>query len=101
MKTNFWQNVAFALATTGMVVSAPVEARTHHHDHRHYRHVRKNPGHGHCLRFNKTTGAITGGVGGAVLGKAIFGGPVGLLAGAAAGAFAGNKLARNGRKHCR
>ena len=51
-------------------------------------------------RFNKTTGSIAGGVGGALLGHAILGGPGGLLVGAAAGGIAGHELAHNRRKHC-
>lgn len=98
MKSNGYKAALLGLAAAGMATSVPVEAKTHH---RTYHHVRKDPGHGHCLRFNKTTGAIAGGAGGAILGKVILGGPVGIVAGAAGGALAGHALARNGRKRCR
>lgn len=54
-----------------------------------------------CLRFNKTTGAIAGGAGGALLGKVILGGTTGLVVGAAAGGIAGHSLAKNGKKRCK
>ena len=94
MKITALHKLAVGVAVAGLVVSVPAEARSRHH----YRH---DPGHGKCLRFNKTTGAIAGAAGGAVLGKVIFGGPVAVIGGAAAGGIAGNKLAHNGRKHCR
>ena len=82
-------------ALASLSLATPAEAR------RTYNGTARDPGHGHCLRFNKTTGAVAGGVGGALLGKAIFGGPVGVVAGAAAGGLGGHALAHNGRKRCR
>lgn len=82
----------FALAALGMVSAVPAEARSRHHH--------GDPGHGKCLRFNKTTGAVAGAAGGAVLGNVLIGGPVATIGGAAVGGIAGHKLARNGRKHC-
>lgn len=93
MSQSFARTTVMALAVAGLAVSAPVDAKVHHRHH-------ADPGHGKCLRFNKTTGAIAGGVGGALIGKAVFGGPVAIIGGAAAGAVAGHKIARNGRKHC-
>lgn len=81
-----------ALVVPALVLSAPADARHRVH--------RGDPGHGRCLRFNKTTGAATGAVGGAVLGNVLIGGPVATIGGAAAGGIAGHKLARNGRKRC-
>lgn len=81
-----------ALAALALLAAPQAEARTRHH--------RGDPGHGRCLRFNKTTGAATGAVGGAVLGNVLIGGPVATIGGAAAGGIAGHKLARNGRKRC-
>lgn len=97
MRNTILHNLVFGMAIAGLAVSTPVEARhrTVHH------HVHRDPGHGKCLRFNKTTGAVAGAAGGAVLGKVIFGGPVAVIGGAAAGGIAGHKLAHNGRKHCR
>jgi hypothetical protein len=94
MRVTFLHRAALGVAAAALAMSQGVDAR--HHVSRH-----GDPGHGHCLRFNKTTGAIAGAAGGAVLGKVIFGGPVAIVAGAAAGGIAGHKLARNGRKHCR
>lgn len=107
MKVPFLRNTAFSLAAAGLALAPAVEAKqppTHHHVAKHHRHkkvAKSDPGHGHCLRFNKKTGALAGAVGGAVLGKVIFGGPIAIVGGAAAGGLAGNKLARNGKKHCR
>lgn len=80
-----------ALAIAGLSVANPALAS----------HKGKDPGHGHCLRFNKTTGAIAGAVGGGLLGKAVIGGTGGVLVGAAAGGVAGHSLAHNRRKKCR
>ncbi len=93
MKKFSFPVAALALAGASLVVSSPADAR------RHYRGYAR--GHGHCLRFDKTTGAVAGGVGGALLGGALIGGTGGTLAGAAAGALGGHALAHNGRKHCR
>ncbi|MDE2341277.1 MAG: hypothetical protein KGL21_09485, partial [Alphaproteobacteria bacterium] len=78
--------LVLVLAVNGL--DSPAFAR--HHAHRHH----------HCVRFNKTTGAVTGIVGGGLLGKAVLGGPAGMLVGAAAGGIAGHGLAKNRRKHC-
>ena len=84
---------ALALAGTSLMVSSPAEARRHYRGHA--------SGHGHCLRFDKTTGAVAGGVGGALLGGALIGGTGGTLGGAALGALGGHALAKDGRKNCR
>ena len=91
---------ALGFAAAALTISPAVEAKQQS-KHPVSRHSRNDPGHGHCLRFNKATGAIAGAAGGAVLGKVIFGGPVAIVAGAAAGGIAGHKLARNGKKRCR
>ena len=92
---------AIPMAIMGLGLSSPAEARYHHHHHHHHHHYRyARSGHGHCLRFNKTTGTVAGAVGGGVLGHAIIGGPGGLLVGAAAGGIAGHELAHNRRKRC-
>ncbi len=93
-------------AIAGLGLAVPVQAQPHEQpqqqqsSHHHYRH-RSDPGHGKCLRFNKTTGAIAGAAAGGVLGKVVLGGTGGLLVGAAAGGLAGHHFAHNGRKHCR
>ena len=103
------KSIAFARAITAAVIglgvtasatAEPYRGEYYHHHHRHYEYYARD-GHGHCLRFNKTTGTIAGvGVGG-LIGNAVVGGTGGLLVGAAAGGLAGHELARNGRKHCR
>ena len=97
MKSTLVHRATFGLAAASLALAPAAEAK---HVRHHVAH-RGDPGHGHCLRFNKTTGAIAGAAGGAVLGKVLFGGPVAVVAGAAAGGIAGHKLARNGRKNCR
>ena len=94
MKRNVLSRAACLVAVAGLLATVPADART-----RHYHHHR-DPGHGRCLRFNKTTGAIAGAAGGAVLGKVVFGGPVAVVGGAAAGGLLGHHLAHNRRKHC-
>lgn len=83
------KRLAGALALSALSLSAAVPAQAEH--------ARSKK----CLRFNKTTGAIAGGAGGALLGKAILGGTTGLVVGAAAGGIAGHSLAKNGKKRCR
>lgn len=83
---------AAIIAIAGLSLAGPAEARHRHH---------RDPGHGHCLRFNKTTGTVAGAVGGGLLGKAVLGGTGGTLVGAAAGGVAGHELAHNRRKRCR
>jgi uncharacterized protein YcfJ len=84
-------------ATTAF--SAPAEA---HHRHHHRTYARED--HGHCLRFDKTTGTVTGAVAGGLLGNTIAGHhnrTAGTFIGGAAGGLAGHELANNHRKHCR
>ena len=103
MKQPIRLGCSMALITLGLGLSAQAGAQDHRwHEYRHHHHrYYHREGHGHCLRFNKTTGTIAGvGVGG-VVGHAVIGGPGGLLVGAAAGGLAGHELAHNGRKHCR
>lgn len=93
MKHSAFGAVVFTLAAASLGLASPAAASTHHR--------RADPGHGHCLRFNKATGTAAGAVAGGVLGKVLLGGTGGVLAGAAAGGLAGHELAHNGRKRCR
>jgi hypothetical protein len=86
-----------ALAILGLSLAGPAQA----HSRRWHEYHDARDDHGHCLRFNKTTGTVAGAVGGGLLGHAIVGGPGGLLVGAAAGGLAGHELSHNRRKHCR
>lgn len=56
-----------------------------------------------CRHSSGTTGLIVGGAGGALVGKAVLGGPVGIVAGAVGGAFAGRAIDRTitAKKRCR
>ncbi|MET0360118.1 MAG: hypothetical protein ABW048_00040, partial [Sphingobium sp.] len=83
MKLAFTRSAILAIVATGLVVSAPADARKKHHSQ-----VSKKNDHGNCLRFNKTTGAVAGAVGGGLLGRAVVGGTGGTLLGAAAGGVA-------------
>ena len=85
------------LAVLGLSLAGSAQA----HSRRWHEHHDARYDHGHCLRFNKTTGTIAGAVGGGLLGRAAFGGTGGMLVGAAGGGLAGHELAHNGRKHCR
>ncbi len=97
MKRTYGQAAIMALVATGLVVSAPADARKRHRT----TYVSKKNDHGNCLRFNKTTGSVAGAVGGGLLGGAVLGGGTGgTLLGAAAGGLAGHELATNRRKRC-
>lgn len=62
------------------------------------RHAYRN-----CRHSSGTTGLIAGGATGALVGKAVLGGPVGIVAGAVGGAFAGRAIDRTitAKKRCR
>ncbi|MBV9512226.1 MAG: glycine zipper 2TM domain-containing protein [Caulobacteraceae bacterium] len=64
----------------------------HYHAYHHYYHA--------CKRRAGNTGAILGGVGGALIGNALGGGHLaGTLIGGGVGAVAGHEIARN-NAHC-
>jgi len=84
------------LAGLTLFGAIPANARHHHYS-------RYSSGHGHCVRFDKTTGTVAGAVGGGILGSLIGGHgnhTAGTFIGAGAGGLAGHELARGGRKHC-
>ncbi len=54
--------------------------------------------HSRKIHLNKTGGAIIGGVGGGLVGKALFGGTAGVVVGVVGGGLAGHALAKNKRK---
>ncbi|HEX7852658.1 MAG TPA: glycine zipper 2TM domain-containing protein [Sphingobium sp.] len=94
--------VALAAPLAALVLSAPADARRHHHRETYAEaRARHDADHGNCLRFNKTTGTVAGAVAGGLLGRALDGGgATGTLLGAGAGGLAGHSLAHNGRKRC-
>lgn len=81
---------AFALTAPVMVPVAPAEAQSR------YKTYRGDNGRYYCKRRGGTTGAVVGGVGGALVGRAIDGrGITGTLLGAGAGALAGREIERS------
>jgi hypothetical protein len=77
--------------TTGLAA-----ATSNHLYHRgHYYHR------SHCGGGNGAVGTVAGGVGGAVIGHAIIGGPVGLVAGAVGGGLLGRHLDKTHTRHRR
>ena len=95
---------AMAAMTTPVAMPAPASAQTYHSDRVYHGHSRRY--YHHCRRSSGTTGAIAGGVGGAVIGNALGGGVVGTLVGAGGGALLGRHLdkkhdaAQNRRNGC-
>ena len=89
-------------ATTLVGIAAPADAR-HRHNRKHYHSQSAYNGH-YCRHSSATTGAIAGGVGGAVLGNQVLGhGLLGAGAGAVAGVVAGKAIDRTltARRRCR
>lgn len=78
--------LATAAAAVLLPVSTTVDAKNRH---RHYYRGQKV-----CSHSGGTTGAVAGGVGGALLGHALLGGVGGTLAGAAGGALGGRAIDR-------
>ena len=91
-----------SLIATPVAISVPTQASAeYHHYYGHGGHYRYR-----CRRSSGTTGAIAGGVGGAVIGNAIGGGVLGTVAGGVGGALLGKHLdkkhdaAQNRRNGC-
>lgn len=80
--------MALVCVTTATV---PETASARHHVRRHYYH--------RCSGGNGAVGTVAGGVGGAVLGNAIIGGPVATVAGGVGGALLGRHLDKQHTRH--
>ncbi|MBV9841753.1 MAG: hypothetical protein JOY99_09525 [Sphingomonadaceae bacterium] len=99
--------VALSLGALIVVPALPAPALAqydNYHDHHYY--GRGDDYRYHCKRSSGTTGAIAGGVGGAVAGNALGGGALGTIAGGVGGALLGQHLdkkhdaAQNRRNGC-
>lgn len=86
--------LAITMLATLAASTLPETAEARRHSTHSYRSCRHSSG---------TTGLIAGGATGALVGKAVLGGPVGIVAGAVGGAFAGRAIDRTitAKKRCR
>jgi uncharacterized protein YcfJ len=96
--------LAIALVvTTPMPLAAPANAHTSTRYHTHRIHGRTHYAHRYCRRSSGTTGLVAGGVGGALVGRSVFGhGVLGTVGGAVGGAVAGRAVDRSmtARRRC-
>lgn len=93
---------AAAMTLPALTAPSVADAQSRYRD-REYREYRDDRGRLRCRKRGGTTGAIVGGVGGALLGRAIDtrgDRAVGTIGGAAAGALAGRAIERNGKRRC-
>lgn len=98
MRTVIFTAIAAALVVPALTASTPAEAK------RVYKEWRGKDGRLYCRNTDGTTGLIVGGIGGALVGRAIDtrgDRTVGTLGGAALGALAGREVERAGsRRRC-
>jgi hypothetical protein len=80
--------------TTGIANAQPNDDYYYHHHHHHHHYYYSNGCYAHEHRAG-AIGAVTGAVGGGLIGGAITHGAGGALLGAGAGALLGNTLARH------
>jgi len=89
-----------AMVAPALVATTPADAQRRYK----YREWRDDNGRLRCRKPDGTTGAVVGGVAGALLGRTIDTGgdrTLGTLGGAAAGALAGRAVERSGKRSCR
>ncbi|MBN8808483.1 MAG: glycine zipper 2TM domain-containing protein [Sphingomonas sp.] len=99
MRTMFLGLGAAALTAASLGVPTSAEARRHY-----YRTYHGRGGHTYCTHSGGTTGAVVGGVGGALIGNGIAGHGdklLGTVVGGVAGAFGGRAIDRTITAHRR
>lgn len=85
--------VALAAVVSAPTIMPETAFARHHHYHGRTTHYRS-----HCGGGNGAVGTVAGGVGGALIGNAVLGGPVATVAGGVGGALLGRHL---DKKHTR
>jgi hypothetical protein len=90
MRSRLETAVVAGLLTAAVVMPDAAMAR-HHYVHRSSSH--------RCSGGNGAVGTVAGGVGGAVIGHAVAGGPVGTVAGGVGGALLGRHLDKQNVRH--
>jgi 3D (Asp-Asp-Asp) domain-containing protein len=85
---------AAIVATSGVPIAAPADAHASRYRHHHYR-GKTVYAYRACRYSSGTTGLVAGGVGGAVVGSKVIGGPIGAIAGDVGGAVAGRAIDRS------
>jgi hypothetical protein len=105
MEENFMRKAMLALAAVSLAIpmsmAIPIEGAEARKNHR-YKEWRGRDGRTYCRKSNGTTGLIVGGVGGALLGRAIDTRgerTTGTLLGAAGGALLGKEI--DSKRRCR
>jgi hypothetical protein len=100
------RNILYALTAVSLAVPAsmalPIEGASAGNKHYKYREWRGRDGRTYCRKSDGTTGLIVGGVGGALVGRAIDtrgDRATGTILGAAAGALIGKEL--DSKRRCR
>ena len=86
--------LSLVIPATGVTLASPAGAHARNYRHYHY-NGQTYYGRKYCRHSSATTGAVAGGVGGAVLGSEVLGhGLLGIGAGAVAGVVAGKAIDR-------
>lgn len=101
------RNILYAITAVSLAVPASMALPTQgasakHHRHYQYREWRGRDGRTYCRKSDGTTGLIVGGVGGALVGRAIDthgDRTTGTVLGAAAGALIGKEI--DSKRRCR
>lgn len=90
--------LSLAIPASMTLPASQAQAKKHYYSGKSYRKARR------CTRSGGTTGAVVGGVGGALVGRSVFGhGLLGTAGGAVAGALGGRAVDRTitAKRRCR